>query len=354
MSFSLFTTSEEVWKSVISDIQNAKESIDVELFIVDIDDVGLLLLDTLRQKSRERVKVRLFVDAAGSFGLYMSNLSNDFARDGIHFSFFNHILPWLPKNIKVWYFRNHRRSIIIDDSIVYLGGSCFSTDMCGWRDSMVRLEGITNIIKDIRSACDRMWLLADKFKFGKRDTPETDEWSYLTNAPVPGHRYLYRRLMKLIQHAKKEIYLTTPYFIPDSRLMSALRKALKRGVSVHLLVPKYSNHPFVDHAGDFQKEELIKKGLKLYRYEKGMIHDKTAIFDNEYGIIGTMNLDHIGLRYNFENGLISTNSEFIAELKRVFENDTEGLQPVTHEEWGNRGWKMKLCAYLIWPIRKLL
>lgn len=354
MSFSLLTRSETVWKSVISDIENAQKSIDVELFIIDVDDVGLSLINALRKKSREGVKVRLLVDAGGSFALYLSNLTDDFKADGIHFSFFNHILPWYPKNIRLWYFRNHRRSIIIDDNIIYLGGSCFSENMRDWRDTMLRLDGVHNIINDIHGAFDRMWLLADKLKFGKRDKPEEEEWTYLTNSPVPGRRYLYRRLMKLIQHAKKEIYLTTPYFIPDLRLMHALRKALKRGVAVHLLVPKYSNHPFVDRAGDFQKDELIKKGLKLYQYEKGMIHDKTAIFDNEYGVLGTMNLDHIGLLYNFENGVITTDQECIAEMKNIFQNDIEGLVPVTEADWKNRSFAQKLHAYLIWPFRKLL
>jgi cardiolipin synthase len=354
MSFLLLTTSEEVWKSVISDIQTAKKSIDVELFIINIDDVGLLLLNTLRQKSREGVKVRLLVDAGGSFALYLSNLTDDLKADGIHFSYFNHLQPWYPKSIRLWYFRNHRRSVVIDDDIIYIGGSCFSKNMESWRDSMIRLQGITEPLTDIREAFNRMWVLAEKFKFGKRNKPEVSEWTYLTNSPVPGRRYLYHKLTKLIQHAKKEIYLTTPYFIPDHRLMQALRRALKRGVHVHLLIPKHSNHPFVDCAGDFQKSELIKKGLKLYQYDKGMIHDKTAIFDNEYGIIGTMNLDHVSLLYNFENALITTNQECISELKNIFQQDIEGLALVTRTDWENRPFKTKLQAYIIWPLRKLL
>lgn len=353
-SYSLTRTSEEGWMAIVEDIKKAKHSIDCELYIVDVDDAGLYLINALREKSREGVKVRLLVDAAGSYVLYLaSTLKAEMRADGIELSFFNHFIPWYPKTINLWYFRNHRRSIVIDERIAYTGGLCFSKNMSGWRETMLRIT-VPEAIVEMEQAFSRMWKLSERKQFEMRIKPVEKDWFYLTNAPLPGRYYYYNMMKKLIKEAKKEIFLTTPYFVPDHLFFLTLLRAQKRGVTVHLLVPKESNHPFVGYAGDFYKERLLNHGARIYQYTKSMLHSKTAVFDDDAATVGSLNLDNVSLRYNFEGGLIIKDKGCIAELKRDFFDDIKDLDPITLDEWHKRPLKEKFMAYLTWPIRKLL
>ncbi|MFA6297213.1 MAG: phospholipase D-like domain-containing protein [Candidatus Paceibacterota bacterium] len=352
MAFSFQLTSEESWNSIIKDIEGAKHSIELELFIVDVDSVGLLLINTLREKAKQGVKVRLLVDGGGSFLFYMSRLSEEIKAEGVEISFFNHVVPWLPKNLKLFYFRNHRRSIIIDNEIAYTGGVCFSSNMKGWRETTIKIDNL-DAISEIHEAWVRMWEFSEHGKFKKRYKPTKKEWGYLTDTPVPRRRYLSKAFIELIKSSKKEIFLTTPYFVPDTKLMRNIKRAIKRGVSVSLLLPTHSNHPLVDRAGDFQKQELIKRGVKIYLYPHNMIHSKTAVFD-DVGIVGSMNLDYVSLHYNFEGGLVVTNKECVNELKEQFLNDIKNLSPLTPSKWHNRPLKQRVLSYLMWPFQKLL
>ncbi len=353
MKFSFTLTSDEAWKAILEDIKNAEKSIEVELFILDVDDVGISLLNALREKARQGVKVKLLVDAGGSYVFYLSNLHKEVLKDGIELSYFNHFLPWYPKKLHLIYFRDHRRSIVIDEKIAYTGGACFSDNMAGWRDTMIRIED-DMAIGDMHMAFKRMWSLSEHLHFAKRHNPSEKEFYYLTNAPLPGRRYLTKKFISLIKTAEKEIFLTSPYFVPSHPLFKALQRALKRGVIVNLLIPSESNHSFTDRAGDFQKEHLLKLGMRIYMYEKKVIHAKTAVFDDKIAIVGSMNLDNISLHYNFEGGLIITNPECVWELKSHFIKDVEGLKPITTEDWKNRPLKQKMLSYIMWPFQKLL
>lgn len=340
--------------NIVKDIEQATHTITCELYIVDVDDTGLYLLNALRAKSRQGVRVQLLVDAVGSYPLYLaSTLKNELRKDGIELSFFNHFIPWHPRSINLWYFRNHRRSIIIDGRIAYTGGICFSKSMAGWKDTMIR---ITNepAITDMCEAFTRMWKLSEHKHFEKRRRPMIKEWLYLTNAPVPGRFYYYNAVLKLIKNAQHNIYLTTPYFVPNHQYFVALLKAQRRGVRVHLLIPKDANHPFVGHAGDWYKGRLIKAGAHIYQYTQSMIHTKTAVFDDTSCMIGSLNLDNVSLRYNFEGGLIIRNPQCIADLTHHFKEDTQGLSPLTYTQWCNRPLKDKVVGFFSWWIRKLL
>lgn len=355
MKFSFTLTSNDGWNSVIEDIRNATASIEIELFILDVDDVGLALLEALREKAKQGLKVKLLIDAGGSYVFYLSNLHKEIRKDGVELSFFNHFLPWYSKNLRLLYFRDHRRTIIIDEKIAYTGGVCFSNNMSGWRDTMMRIEGDSDAVSDMHMAFKRMWSLSNHHRFTKRHKPsEKKEFYYLTNAPLPGRRYLTKKFISLVKSAQKEIFLTTPYFVPDAKLFKALQKALKRGVKVHLIIPSESNHSLTDRAGDFQKEHLLKLGIKIYMYEKMIIHAKTAVFDDEIAVVGSLNLDNISLHYNFEGGIIVSNPECVQEVKNHFLQDVEGLKPITLEYWKKRPLKQKLLSYLMWPFQKLL
>ena len=347
ISFSLSGRAAE--DTIIEDIKRATSSILIEMFIISVDYAGLRLLDTLREKAKQGVKVRLIADAVGSFALWRSKDIQKELRDaGIEYSFFNHLVPWYPKNLRMWYFRTHRRAVTIDGIICHVGSVCFDDDMQDWRETMMRIES-DKVASDMARQFDRMWKLSEHGIFGKKEK-QTD---YLSNAPLPGRRQLYRKLIELIRGAKTEILITTPYFIPDHRLHRAIHFALKKGVRVVVLIPRPSDHPYVDWAGDYDKTIYMRMGVEFYFYQ-GMIHSKTAVLDGEIALIGSLNMDNISLRYNFENALLVRDADAANQLREHFTEDLKNSRRMTLEEWRERPFVDKFLMVCMWPFRKLL
>lgn len=344
--------------AIIEDIRRAKSSIFVEMFIISNDYAGLRLIDTLCEKAKEGVRVRLIADTVGSFALWRSKeIQRELREAGVHFSFFNHLVPWYPKNLRMWYFRSHRRSVIVDGIICYAGSICFDVDMRDWRETMVRLES-AETAADMSRHFEKMWKLSEHgiFRKEKRSRPDeivNKDVEYLSNTPLPGRRQLYRKLIELIRFAKSEIIITTPYFIPDHRLHRAIQFARKKNVRIVVLVPRPSNHPYVDWAGDYDKTIYMRMGVEFYFYH-GMVHSKTAIFDGEAALIGSMNMDNISLRYNFENALLIRDKDTTEIVRGHFIEDLKNAHKITLEEWHKRPFMEKFLMICMWPFRKLL
>lgn len=351
ISFSLYGHDAE--DAIIEDIRKAKSSVLVEMFIISLDYAGLRLIDTLCDKAKQGVRVRLIADAVGSFALYRSkDTQKELLEAGVHFSFFNHLVPWYPKNIRMWYFRTHRRAVIIDGSVGHIGSVCFDDGMRHWRETMARVES-PETAADMSRQFERMWKLSERKVFGKREKLVEKEVSYLTNSPLPGRRMLYRKLIELIRGAETEILITTPYFIPDHRLHRAIHYARRKGVRVIVLVPRPSNHPYADWAGDYDKTIYLRMGVEFYFY-RGMIHSKTAVIDGKIALIGSMNMDNISLRYNFENALLMEDQDAARTLRNHFIQDLKNARRMTPEEWHKRPLLEKFLMICMWPFRKLL
>jgi cardiolipin synthase len=350
---SFFLTGRTAQDAIMNDIRKAKQTICVEMFIVGIDDAGLLLLSALRDKARSGVRVKLLADSVGSFYLYRAaGLLAEMKADGVAVSFFNHLVPWYPKNRGLWYFRNHRRSVIIDSEICYTGSVSFTDHMQEWRETMVRIES-KEVAEDMRCAFDGMWNFSEVGTLRARERTLITGADYITHAPLPRRRQLYKKLIRMIREAKEEIFITTPYFIPDHRLQRELKRARERKVRVVVIVPRPSNHQYVDWAGDYDKTLYMKMGVELYFYT-GMIHSKTLIVDSSAALVGSLNLDNISLRYNFESALFLTDAQAIQELRHHFVEDMALSHEITLTAWQKRHVHEKILMWLMWPFRKLL
>ena len=150
------------------------------------------------------------------------------------------------------------------------------------------------------------------------------------------------------------MYLTTPYFLPDHRLQRVLILAAKRGVDVRVLIPAVGDHKIVQTGSESYFEFLLNKGVKIFRYTPSMIHAKVAVIDADWAMIGTMNLDNVSLRYNFESAIVTTNPLCVDELRGHFINDLKSATEVRLEEWRKRSLVQRFRETLVWPIRKFL
>jgi cardiolipin synthase len=361
----LYTDSQETWQAMLDACAQAKESIELEQFIFVDDAVGKQFIEVCAERAQAGVKVRFLWDALGSFSFFGSVLVEDLRKKGIELVFFKTLVPGFFKasDYRSWFFRDHRRTLVVDGHTGFTGGIGVWEKMRTWRDMHVRIEG--QVVTEMQKSFERMWARAKDVKVprsekvsGKRAAQDhlrhRAEFIYETNSPLPRRRFIYVRLIEAIRSAKKSIYITNPYFVPTNRLLRVLCLAAHRGVDVKIILPENSNHPVVDLGARSYFNKLLKAGVNIYFFQGHMIHSKTIVIDEEWSSIGTQNLDRISLLYNFEANIISTNKWFAAELLEHFWKDISESKKVTYEAWENRIFLMKVPEFLVTFVRKFL
>ena len=350
VSYRFYTKTAEAWEAMLRDLEKATVSIDFERYIFCNDAVGQRFIDIFKQKAREGVAVRVLVDMVGSFSFYVSSVVRELEDAGVQVKFFNPISPWRIANFTSNFFRDHRKLIVIDDMIGYIGGTGIDLHTSNWRDTEVRFDG--PIVTEMKRLFNRLWLstLRQKFIRFLRSPFYFKHFDILTNSPRLRERHIYKAMIATIRNATEYVYLTTPYFIPDLRFLRVLRLAAKKGIDVRLVVPKKSDYSFADNSTRSYFTLILKAGVRVYLYEPTMLHAKTVVVDDEWASVGTSNLDNVSFRYNYEMNVASTKPEFISELKQHFLADIEKATEVTYGEWIKRPIIQKCKEFITWPF----
>lgn len=353
-SWRFYLSSDETWGAMLEDIRNAKTSIELEQFVFLADEIGQQFIDEFAKKAAAGVKVRMIADYVGSFSFINSAAMKKLKEAGIEIISYNPVKPWRLHNYSSWFFRDHRKILLIDNEIAYTGGVGIEKPMIGWRDTEVRLTG--SVITEISYVFNRMWQIGNegKFKRFRLDRFKENEFRFFTNSPHFRQRFYYKHLVRACRNAKESIYLTTPYFIPNQHLLFVLMRAARRGVDVRLVTPNHSDLRFVDMARNSFYTLVMKAGIRIYHYNDRVIHSKAVVIDDKWSSIGSANLDNISLLFNYEANLICTNIAFISELKDQFINDMLGSKELHLEDWQKRNWLVKLGELITWPFHSLL
>lgn len=353
-SWKLYSANEEAWLSMLHDCAHAEGSIVLEQFIFMNDDFGQKLIKICAERAANGVKVRFLWDAAGSFTFWGSGIAEDLYEKGIELLFWKTLIPGYFKvpNIRSWYFRNHRRTLVIDEKIAYTGSICFDDRLKNWRDTNARFIG--PVVHEMSNAFEVMWARASSNKLPRKSFPIREEFRYITNYPAPGRRHIYVAVVKAIREAHRSVYITTPYFVPTHRLIRTLRSASKRGVDVRLIIPERSDHYAVDLGARAFFKTLLQSGVRIFLYSGNMIHSKSMVIDGTWSTVGSMNLDSASLLYNFEANIVTSNEKFAQELTKHFMNDLEDSKEVSLNEWQNRFFLEKIPENLIRLVRKFL
>lgn len=357
--WTLYTSNEEAWAAMLADCAKAERSIVLEQFIFVNDDFGKKLLEVCTERATKGVSVRFLWDAAGSFTFFGSNIVEDLRKKNVELRFWKTLIPGYFKvpNVRSWFLRNHRRTLVIDGEVGYTGSICVKDSLRGWRDTNARFEG--PVVASMQDAFDRMWVRSRKQKSRSAHyLPRDPEFRYETNYPAPGKRRLYRALVDAIRGAQKYVYLTTPYFVPTHRLARAIRLAARRGVDVRLIIPERTDHyPALDLGARSFFTAMLEAGVRIFLYqnkEGETLHGKTAVVDGEWATLGSLNLDNVSLLYNFEANIISTNTRFAEELAAHFEHDMRSSKEVSGEAWRDRFFLEKLPEFAIKLVRRFL
>ncbi len=350
----LYSNTQEAWEAMFADCENATESIDFEMYIFEVDAIGNRFIELFKKKAAQGLKVRLLLDMVGSYAFYISGLPEELQRLGIQVYFFNPVSPWRITNFTSNFFRTHTKLLIIDHNLVHTGGVNIRDDMSVWRDSSVRLQG--ELAEEASFIFARMIRIAEQGKFlpFRKPTVYVKNFAFRTNSPHFRQRFIYNELIEVIRNAKKYIYLTTPYFTPDIRLLRVLRLSAKRGVDVRILLPMSSNYLSLDLAAQSYFTLLLKSGVKIFRYTGPMLHAKTAVVDRSWSTIGSFNLDSLSLLFNYELNVVSDSEDFAFELQETFMKDLAHAEQVSSDKWFKRSFLRKCLEAVTWPIHKFM
>ncbi|MGE6615147.1 cardiolipin synthase [Bacillus mycoides] len=325
--FRLYTYGNDLYDALFTDIKQAKHHVHVLFFIVKNDDISRTFLKLLIDKAQEGIEVRLLLDRFGSHYLSKEAIYS-LQKHGVSFSFCHKVkfpFPFFSANQ-----RNHRKITVIDGKIGYIGGFNIGEEYLGhnqrlglWRDYHLRLTG--EGIQDLQKQFLHDWLddtdqnLLDSSLYFPIQQPGTILHRFI---PTDG-AYLQNTFLHLIESAKKELFIGTPYFIPGKKIMNALLKARKRGVQITILVPQKADHALVREAKFPYCRKLIQAGCNIYAFQQGFFHAKIIIVDDHTCDIGTANFDMRSIYINHEINCLLYDKHFIQEVKRKFEEDLE-------------------------------
>lgn len=354
-TWKFYTRAPEAWDSMLLECSKAEKSIDIEQYIFEDDEVGRRFIDVLKEKSKNGVKVRLLIDMVGSSVLYYSNTPKELTEAKIEVKFFNVISPWRIHNFTSWFFRDHKKVLVVDEKVGFTGGLGLRKNMRDWHDVTAKVEG--DVVKEMTESFNEMWARIGErniIRRIKRYRAQTKKRIFISNDPYFKKRFLYYSLILALRSAKKTIYIITPYFIPDRRFSRVLRLASNRGVIVKVLVPNKVDVPVIESASNSLLDKFLKSGVSVYKYNPEFIHSKIVIIDNDWATFGSLNLDNLSFVYNTEANIVTTDRKCVEDLKTIFFDALKESHEIKHDEWQNRPLHKKIREFLTIPIRSFL
>lgn len=320
---------DDFFRSLFDLVKEAKEYVFLEYYIVNDDGQGRALLDLLTAKAREGVEVRLLTDAVGSKRSPSRGIGA-LRQAGGHYATFHRLATVLlsPKKNN----RNHRKIAIADGRRALVSGYNISDKYVGksklghWRDAAVALDGgsvnalLVVFLTDWRYAAKEDLLSEGYF----RDVPGpgTTPVQITVGGPDrPDDNSIHAQYLGIIAASMRQVYLTTPYFVPSEALVCALRLKAQSGADVRVIIPDKPDQPLVFWANRYYASRLLDAGVKVYEYHHGFIHAKTMVGDGRYCAVGSANLDMRSLNLNFECNAMVYSEKMGADMVAAFAQD---------------------------------
>ena len=326
---------EDMCKDLLNDLRNARKFIFMEYFIIEEGILWNEILEILKEKAQNGVEVRLVYDDIGCMKTLPGNYFKILRKMGIDATPFSFLRGQADSEFNN---RSHRKITVIDGSIAYTGGINLADEYINkrmrfghWKDGGIKITG--------ESVYELTRLFLIDYGINVRNLPKAKHdyfpklsTNYKNGYVIPfgdGPRPLYKRevakcaIMNMLNSATRYAYITTPYLIIDNELCKALENAALRGVDVKIILPHIPDKKLIHNMSRSFYPRLMDAGVEIYEYKEGFIHSKNYITDDEYGIIGTVNLDYRSLVHHFENGVWLYNCDIIHDIKNDFEKTLE-------------------------------
>lgn len=341
----IYSDGRETYSAILRALRGAEDHIHLEYFIIRDDRIGNIIRSILIEKARAGVEVRLIYDSVGCWRLGKAYLKG-LEAGGVQVKpFFPVIFPVLSRELN---YRNHRKIIVVDGRIGFLGGLNIGDEYLGrnphlgyWRDTHMRIEGegayiLQNIfLKDWEFVSGEY---LEALRYYPKLTYEGQELLQISSSgPDSDWESIMQAYFTMITGAQTRIWIMTPYLVPDRSLNMALKTAALSGVDVRILIPSKPDHFTVYWASRGNIEELLEAGVRVYTYENGFIHSKVFLVDDSAASVGTANLDIRSLEINFEVNAFIYDAKTIGKLKRDFLSDLKQSREILLEDHKSRG-----------------
>ena len=348
------------YRAMLAAIAGAKDHINLETYILDNDEVGQRFAQALIGKQQQGVQVNLMRDSVGTLGTPAEFFTR--LRDsGIQVLEFNPVNPLAAR--KGWELnqRDHRKLLIVDGRIAFLGGinisSVYSSgsfsqrssaraDSPAWRDTDLQLQG--PVVAELQKLFLDTWAqqkgpaLAPKNYLPPPRVAGTQVVRAIGSSPDEPYSQIYATLLSAIASAERSVRITNAYFAPDPQLLDALASAARRGVDVALILPSQTDSWLVFHAGRRYYARLLRAGVKIHERRGVILHSKTALIDGVWATVGSTNLDWRSFLHNHELNAVVLGPDFGRQVQALFDKDLAESDAITLEAWQQRGLDLRV------------
>lgn len=355
-SYQFFYNTAEAWDAMEKAIREANSSIYWETYIFDDGKTGRKFVEILKEKVRAGVEVRLILDGFGTL-YFEEHAVREMRKSGIEVLMFNPVhLRSFWRGVRRWFERNHRKVLVVDQKIGFIGGVNVHQESFRWFDLHVRVTGL--IVRHLLKAFARSYMAGGGL---------VEKVRYLMYLPVVKEKYLRvlwhkphadfssvkNVYLRAIKRAKDSLIIVSPYFLPDQEILTALEETKKRGVTIDLIVPLNSNHWPMTFAMRATWPVLHGLGIKIYLVRK-MNHAKVMMADNEWAMVGSSNFDFQTLFRSHESNLVFTDPKMIEDLQKIFRTWRQSSKIFNPVEWEKRPWRWRVLEAICQPLRAIL
>jgi cardiolipin synthase A/B len=351
----------EAYPAMLDAIARARDSVCLETYILNDDAVGERFAHALCERARAGVTVRLIYDAIGCIALPRSFL-RPLAGAGVALLEYHPIAPWRERFMLSR--RDHRKILVVDDRVAFTGGLNIGCEYIpeseggeGWHDMHCRIVG--PVVQDFARLFRRVWIREGGRPYpvprpGAQPLPGGSLARVLDNSKMRRRWSIRRAYLRAINRAVRSITVMNAYFLPDHGICAALRRAVRRGVRVRIIVPDVSDVPVVAYASRYLSAKLVRDGVEILCWPERMMHAKTAVVDSVWATIGSYNLDTRSLHYNLEVGIEVVDPAFGAEMDAQFEADARRCLPMSIDAWERRPRLDRFLSWMFYQLRHQL
>lgn len=369
----LLQNGEATYQAMFAAIGAARDHVNLESYIIEDDEVGQQFATLLLEAQGRGVQVNLIYDSVGGIGTPQAFFDRLTAA-GVRVLEFNPVnpakvvVPWLMNN------RDHRKLLIVDGRIAFIGGINISSVYASgsasrrtgkaadhniaWRDTHLQIEG--PVVAEFQKLFIETWTkqaappLAAKDYFPALQPQGREIVRAIGSTPDDPYSLIYLTLISAIGNAEKQVYLTNAYFVPDKQLLKALTGAAGRGVDVKLVLPSHSDSQYAFHAGRSHYSSLLEGGVKIYERLGELLHAKTAVIDGVWSTVGSSNLDWRSALDNDEVNAVVLGREFAQQMQAMFAKDLEASQAIDLESWQRRSPMLRIRELVGRLLERLL
>jgi cardiolipin synthase A/B len=350
--YTIYATSLQAWQAMYMAVLGATRSVYLELYIFVDDEMGKKFFDLLERKARQGVEVKLIIDSFGSFAVSKKRIQS-LKSAGVDVRLFSERKHRYRGIWKKLISRTHRKILIVDEEIGFIGGVNIQKCMEDWLDIQIRLEGV--VVHSLLRAFAKMYIICggDKkqvkrlLKYRFRVANNEVDFIY-DDAHSRGSR-VRKKYTEALLKARERVILFSPYYFPDKKLLKALWIARKRGVKIDLLIPFRTDLRIFTYLAYAWFSLMKKMGVNI-RLSKKMMHGKGIIVDDEWAMIGSSNLEHTSFHDNYEANVKISNKHFVKKMKHTIEKWMLDSMSLEDLKWEKRG---KFHRFKEWVAMKL-